>query len=982
MLSRAALLAGCAGAVLALAAAPAGAQIAPPGPTPPPGPAAPGVETISAKPLQPLYGNVRSFYGNVRSFWGDVSPFYGNVRSFWGDVSPFYGNVRSFWGTLDPASSAALSGAPIYEGVAPFWESTGTDWNSIADRWQTAGDYRPDNAATYGSIATDMQSLVAKSKAFWGAAVTLKTGRSFEAGFSDAVLARFGINLDDPASFARLSANQQSHFFMDWYDGLMNFSGTDHADYWMKAINWTPKLTQTQGAGSDAVIGLVDQFSADDADTKAKLIYAGGTGFKPAEIDGAIHGAGVLSLINASHDGKGVMGIAPNAKVAAFNPFDADGGAEWSDVIEGIRQVGTERLVAGVKMRASVINLSLGVANTTFSPEWKTVFKSPGVDVIRDKVLYVIAAGNDGFTQTSNVEMGGSLGSTFLVVGSVDPAGKISAFSNTPGDACLLNAGKCDPGIDLGKGGYLKNRFIVAPGELILVSDGKGGVTRQSGTSLAAPLVAGTVALIQDRWPWLKDKPRAVAKIVLDSARDVGAPGVDGVYGVGMLDVEAAQAPLKFSTMKFTLFNNNGTKAGDVRADVLQKNGLQSVWKTANMYLTGYETILDTNRDFLIPLSSTLYGSTRGGEYFQDFVYDRMTAWISAPAFAGQQRAGFTNLTNSGSGVPGGSWTVALKGRVVQNYVGTRGARQIGLRSTVDVSAPGGKFGLAFGTGDGALALGGTANLGMTSDFDPYSGGVNPLLGFASGGSHFGAHMQVAPAIAIKVGMTEQKRSLGLDLYDLGVNDRNALLRGDRYRAQATNVTVDVRPAAWLTLSGSATQLDEPDAFLGVRTTVAGAFGKGTVSTGLTLGADAELPAGFSLFGSATGSRSSSADNAAAFRIVGAYSTAFQAGVAKYGLLGHSDSLRLSLAKPLGTARGTAELTQMKVTNRETGERGWVTDRFQLDGGVKRLVLEGLYGTAMFDGRAQVSLFGRGELREIDSGTPRLMLGSQLRLAI
>jgi hypothetical protein len=259
---------------------------------------------------------------------------------------------------------------------------------------------------------------------------------------------------------------------------------------------------------------------------------------------------------------------------------------------------------------------------------------------------------------------------------------------------------------------------------------------------------------------------------------------------------------------------------------------------------------------------------------------------------------------------------------------------------------------------------------------------VNPLLGFASGGSHFGAQMQVAPAIAVKVGMTAQTRSRGLDLHDLSLNDRAVIAGGDRYRAQATNVSVDVRPARWLTLSGSLTRLAEPNAFLGVRTTAAGAFGKGTVSNGLTLGADAALPAGFSLFGSATGSRSTSADDGAALRVVGAYSTAFQAGIAKYGLFGHGDSLRLSLAKPLATARGALELTQLKVIDRETGEQAPVTDRFQLEGGVKRLVLEGLYGTAMLDGRAQVSLFGRGELREMDSGTPRLMLGSQFRLAI
>lgn len=73
------------------------------------------------------------------------------------------------------------------------------------------------------------------------------------------------------------------------------------------------------------------------------------------------------------------------------------------------------------------------------------------------------------------------------------------------------------------------NRFIVAPGEMILVSDGQGGVTRYSGISFAAPLVAGTVSLIQDRWPWLTDHPKDVTNIIFKSAKDLGAPGIDPV---------------------------------------------------------------------------------------------------------------------------------------------------------------------------------------------------------------------------------------------------------------------------------------------------------------------------------------------------------------------------------------------------------------------------------------------------------------------
>lgn len=973
-MGKARLAAGTAmGALMMATGSPAAAQTTTTTATP-----TPTTTDTSAKPLKPQYRNIRSFYRNIRSFWGDVNPFYRNIRSFWGDVDPFYRNIRSFWGTMDPTTLASTAGVPSLAGVGDFWDRLGTQWTGISAEWSTAGAYDPSTQATYASIATQMQVLVGTSRTFWGAAVTKKTGKTFEAGFSDAFLARHGLNPADPASLSRLAVEDRGAFLLGWYDGLMAFSGTDHADHWMKSVNWTPRLTQIQGSGSLAVIGLIDQFSALDTDTKAKLIYSGGTAFNPTDVQGAIHGAGVLSLINASHDGKGVMGIAPNARVAAYNPFDASGSADWAGVMEGIRQVGTERTVGGVKMRASVVNLSLGAPGTTFAADWRNVFKSSGIDSLKDKMLYVIAAGNDGHVQTANIEMNGALDSTFIIVGSVDPTGKISEFSNTPGNACLTDGGSCKQSLLLKESGYLKNRFITAPGELILVSDGKGGVTRQSGTSLAAPLVAGAVALIQDRWPWFKDKPRDVAEMILGSARDVGAPGVDPIYGVGILDVEAAQAPLNFHAMKFYLYSTAGSKTGEVKVETLENTGLQSTWTTKDMYFTAFERVIDSDRDFLIPLSSTLYGSTRGGEYFQDYVYQRMTQWIAGTAFSPDGRRGFSDLSNTGRVPQANGWSIAMTGRIVQGYADGGGRRAI-LNTAVEMAAPENRFALSFGHGDGAAALGGSRNLGLTSDFDPYSGGVNPLLGFAGGGAHMGAKVLVAPDVQFKAGFTRQTRSLGLDMYQASAADRVKIGGIDRYSAEAANIGFDYRPAGWMTFSASATRLVEPNAFLGVRTIAGDAFGEGTVSTGVTVGADADIGSGVSLFGSATRSRSTSADRDAALRVTGAGGTAFQAGIAKYGLFGKTDSLRLSASKPLGVDDGAIELTQLQVVDRETGEQGYVTERFSLNA-TKRLLVEGLYGAPLLDGRGELSVFGRGELRDLDQGTPRLMVGGQFKL--
>ena len=929
----------------------------------------------TAKPVKPVYRNVRAFYRNVRAFWGDVNPFYRNVRAFWGDVDPFYRNVRAFWGDLDPAVNAAAAGAPAYAGVGPFWEGVGTEWDGISSSWQTAGTYGPESAASYADVASRMRAMIASSKSFWGDAVIRQSGASsFEEGFSNEFLARYGIDLDDPSTLSQLPANEQSAFFVEWYDGLMAFSGTDHADWWMRSANWSPKLTQQQSAGKGAIIGLVDAFAVNSGDIQNRV-----TVLSPNIGSTSGHGEGVLSLINAPHDGVGAMGIAPAASVLAYNPFDATGGADWNSVETAIRAVVAKR--PNGSRGATVVNLSLGVPGSTFNGAWRDLFNRSEISTYKDRMLFVIAAGNDGITQSGKVDMKGALDVTFIVVGAAGPDG-VSDFSNRPGNTCLADGTDCKYSLSLKESGLLMHRFITAPGELILVSDGKGGLTRQSGTSLAAPLVSGTAALIQGRWPWLRDKPREVARIILGSARDVGAPGVDPIYGVGMLDVEGAMSPLNFNQLKYDL--TTGTNKTEIKVDILRTVKVQPTWLASNAYFYAYEKLEESYRDFLIPLSSRLYGTTKDGNYFQDYVFTRMSNWLTTGDSKGRGFAGFSDSRQSGTIGAEDGWRMSMVGRTVQVPTGRGGDRRVELRSTMDVEAPSGDFGFSMGRGDGAVALAGSASLGLASDFDPYSGGANPLLGFASGGAHLGARVAVAPGLRVKFGVTEQQRALGADLFEVAdVNDRVLLAGLERYRSNAANIGLEYRPANPVTLTASYTRLSEPNAILGVRSLARGELGGGTVTDGVTLGASVDTGLGIDVYGSATGSRSRSLTSNAALRIGagGMLGTSFQVGVATKDVLGDNDTLRLSLAQPLRTEAGAIEVTGLQVVDRETGARAIRTDRFDVGGlGTRRLVAEGLYGTSVLGGRGELSLFGRGELREVDEGTPRLMLGTQLRL--
>lgn len=932
--------------------------------------AAIGAAVGAEGPLRPLTQSVNPYYRNVRAFWGEVNPFYRNVRAFWGDVDPFYRNVRAFWGDMDPAEMASQAGGPDYAGVGPFWEDQGTRWEEIATLWQNAGEYTPETERRYAGILRRLRKMVGAADQFWGDAVSEDTGSAFRRSFVSPLLKRYGIRFDDPSTLARLDAATQSQFFMEWYDGLMAHAGTDHADWWMRAINWSPDLTQKMGSGAGSTLGLVDDYSATSADILARVrdlthrnASAGG------------HGEGVLSLVVSPHDGRGVMGIAPGASVIAYNPFD-NGSADWQDVSDGIQAVAAEG--------ATVINLSLGAPGVTLSPEWQRIFTKSEINTHKDKTLYIIAAGNDGISQTGIVDMKGALDTTFIVVGSVGPSG-ISDFSNRPGTACLTDGGtECKASSSLKESGYLMNRFIVAPGELILVSDGKGGVIRQSGTSLAAPLVAGAVALVQDRWPWMREKPRDIAMVILGSATDLGAPGIDPVYGVGMLNVEAAMSPLDFSKLKYYLTSNDGESQNEVSVSTLRSGGIQAGWVTNDMYFTAFEKLDQVERDFLIPLSSRLYGTTRGGEYFMDFVYNRMVQWIDGASFAGRRAVGFSDTTTTPA-VDLGGWTVQMRGRTVLGFGAAGRIYRPALHSTASVSAPSGRFGFSFGSGDGAMALGGGGALSMVADFDPYAGGANPLLGFASGGAHAAAQVSLAPGLEVRAGFTERRRIPGEeDGVGFDTIGRAIQLNPASYRADATTMDVRYRAAPWLTVSGSATTLHEPRAFLGVRPLMDGDLSGGTRTDGFTAGIEANLGAGTTLFGTATRAYARSPQRDGSLRLAddGASGTSFQAGIARVGLLGRQDALRLTVAQPLRVDGGAIELTEVQVVNRETGETGVVTQRFDLGKAQpRRLVLEGNYAAPLLDGRAQLSLFGRGELRDLDQGTPRLMAGGRIQIA-
>ncbi|HEY1096795.1 MAG TPA: S8 family serine peptidase, partial [Alphaproteobacteria bacterium] len=87
------------------------------------------------------------------------------------------------------------------------------------------------------------------------------------------------------------------------------------------------------------------------------------------------------------------------------------------------------------------------------------------------------------------------------------------------------------------------------------------------GTSFAAPQIAGAAALVKEGWGYLTT--RQVSQILLNSADDIGAPGVDAVYGHGILDMKAAMEPIG----AVTVLNNHGFQSSFAPSFISQNQG-------------------------------------------------------------------------------------------------------------------------------------------------------------------------------------------------------------------------------------------------------------------------------------------------------------------------------------------------------------------------------------------------------------------------
>ena len=277
-------------------------------------------------------------------------------------------------------------------------------------------------------------------------------------------------------------------------------------------------------SGSGVVVGVIDTGVDIDHPDLVSNIASGGYDYVDSDADASpasqgssmSHGTHVAGIIAGMKNDVGMHGVAYSAKILPLRAGNSAGSFATSAINSSIDRA--------ISQGAKVINASFGGDSiaTSLADKWKSAHTND--------IVTVHAAGNDG---GGNPLLGAQLpyhagyedlSATLIAVVATDTNNTITSYSN-----------RC---------GIAKNWCIAAPGDgiysTVAVDDNNyaSNYGTMSGTSMADPHVAGAVAILRSKWP--SKSASQVVTILYDTATDIGAAGIDIIYGRGLLNLDNA----------------------------------------------------------------------------------------------------------------------------------------------------------------------------------------------------------------------------------------------------------------------------------------------------------------------------------------------------------------------------------------------------------------------------------------------------------
>lgn len=271
-----------------------------------------------------------------------------------------------------------------------------------------------------------------------------------------------------------------------------------------------------KSSGKGILVGVCDTGRPVHPDLQGKVRFSKNFSSSDSDIDRQGHSLHVCGTIAAKADGKGVVGVAPDAELCIAKVLGDDGSGSNRGVSAGIRYC--------LENNCDIISMSLGGG---YDAEIEAAVK----EAVNAGVFVICAAGNSGEVPGQNtVNFPAKLDQT-VAVGAYNKRGEIAKFSSRG-----------------------KEVDIAFPGEEIVSTWLNGGYRALSGTSMATPYCSGVVALYLElqRTAERENKPvdnpvrnnADLLQLLKAAAVDKGPSGHDASWGWGIVDVA------KFTTLK------------------------------------------------------------------------------------------------------------------------------------------------------------------------------------------------------------------------------------------------------------------------------------------------------------------------------------------------------------------------------------------------------------------------------------------------
>ncbi len=572
------------------------------------------------------------------------------------------------------------------------------------------------------------------------------------------------------------------------------------------------------------------------------------------------HGTHIAGIVGAAANDRGTVGVAPETTLLALKANDP--GADPGELLFFDDDV-AEAINRAIDEGANIINLSFGKLSS-ISDEYQEALAR----AVAQDILVVAAAGNEPSGETTiPASLAGSAEAKgrILAVGAVDEDNQIAEFSS-------------QPGFD-----ELQSSFLVAPGVNIRSTSVGGGLETRSGTSFATPHVSGAAAVLRSAFPSLTMEE--IAQILLTTATDLGSPGNDPAYGVGIVNLDAALAPVGSLALAST--DNTGGSSELLHETQLSLGAAFGDALSDSASLASVMALDDYDR----PYRADIRGHVARPE--TSFGLDDLISPDSsrhASALPGQ-------FAGSSAGLAWSSDDKRLWQRGSTGLDSTRSQDAAIDRFDLTGSAGQQSWNLGYGINASSIVTSAPADRDHAGLFWQGSYLTAPEMSLVGNGYGGSVRHRLGDSTNLVAGFVQSDETLD--------SDPDA----DQTDARVFHMGLDHQATEQLQLSLGYSRIDEDEAFLG--TSGSGAFGEdASASTNMiTLRGDLDVGAGFSLFASGSLAQTEVGGDQGMLQDWNTVqSEAFAVGITRNRVFGEHDRMGFMVGQPLRVADAEATL--------------------------------------------------------------------------